>query len=498
LKKINILSLCQAYRYIQAESYKNFLSHYSIEIRNYEVDDLISLVKTLYNENNYKYIFNLFYVGYKIPQIGKEFDLLRIDEKSIINIELKRTSDEETIYKQLKRNKYYLNFIDKKIYNFSFVSDKKQLYFLNENNSISEVDPQFLLQLLEEQQIEQINNIDNLFDPSDYLVSPFNSTDKFTGDEYFLTHQQEEIKENILNTVKNDGTTNFIAITGSAGTGKTLLVYDIAKEVRKIHKKALIVHCGNLNNGQHKLNNKYNWEIIPIKKHKEYELSKYSIVIIDEAQRIRKDQLEKIINKIRMSNSTCIFSYDKLQTLSKIEESINIENNINNIDGIIKHNLSEKIRTNKEISLFIKAIFNKKKKIILPKNNNIVLNYFKHSNSAKEFLSSLNNKEWEVLRFTPSQFHIEHHENYSITSSKTSHEVIGQEFDGVAVTIDELFSYNKSGELIYKGRSYYHSTKMFFQNITRTRKRLNVVIINNSELLDRCLSILQDKPTTDD
>ena len=100
--------------------------------------------------------------------------------------------------------------------------------------------------------------------------------------------------------------------------------------------------------------------------------------------------------------------------------------------------------------------------------------------------------EWEVLRFTPSQYSNEHHEKYSDDSKKSSHNVIGQEFDSVAVTIDKYFSYSENGELIYRGKAYYYPVKMLFQNITRTRKKLNLVIIDNEEILGRCVSILQN------
>ena len=43
---------------------------------------------------------------------------------------------------------------------------------------------------------------------------------------YFLTVQQEQIY-NEIRTKLSDATTKFIALTGSAGTGKTLLTYHI-------------------------------------------------------------------------------------------------------------------------------------------------------------------------------------------------------------------------------------------------------------------------------
>ena len=492
MKKINLLSLVQAYSSLEEDIFNSFLSLYDIEVKNEEVDDLTSLVDILYTKSNSVKIFDQFYVGYKIPQIGKEFDLLRLGEDFVINIELKKISTEEKVQKQLNRNQYYLSYLGKKIHNFSFISETKQLFFLNDRNIIEEVDFPYLLNLLESSENCNTPNIDGLFNPSDYLVSPFNSTDKFIEDGYFLTPQQEEIKKSILHTINHNPTAAFASISGSAGTGKTLLMYDIAKKIRAFNKKVLIIHCGYLNDGQNKLNDDHGWNIIPIKNHNRHTLSDYDVVIIDEAQRIYPNQLEYIVNVIRHCNGKCLFSYDKSQTLHTKEEQWNIEQQINGIESISTYNLTERIRTNKEIASFIKALFNKKRNNIkLINSGNIELNYFDNNDDAKSFLRSLNDQEWKVLRFTPSQYNNEHHEEYSDTSHETSHGVIGQEFDSVVVVIDRFFSYRQEGSLIYRGGSYYYPAKMLFQNITRTRKRLNIVIINNSELLDRCVSILQ-------
>ncbi len=492
MKNINILSLVHAQSSLQEESYKNFVSHYGIEIKNEEVNDLASLVKVLSDQTSNKNIFNQYYVGYQIPQIGKEFDLLRFGEEYIINIELKKTSTPAKIQKQLKRNKYYLSFIKNKMHNFCFQSDTGELFYLSDNDELKNADFSSLIKLLEDQQLDNINNIDNLFNPSNYLVSPFNSTEKFINDQYFLTKQQEKVKSEILITIEDETTPSFISITGSAGTGKTLLTYDVAKELRNCGKKCLIIHCGLLNDGQLALNDKYGWNIIPIKHYPRHELSDYEVIIIDEAQRIYPTQLEDIVNKTQTTNGNCIFSYDKSQTLAKQEERNNIDQSINNISSIVTYKLTEKIRTNKEIASFMKALFYCKSDTKPSSKDNIELNYFKSIDDAKDYLGTLDDQEWEILRFTPSQYNKEHHETYSNFSHKTSHGIIGQEFENVVISIDNLFSYNENGELSYRGSTYYDAAKMLFQNITRTRKRLNIVIINNSKLLDRCISSLKD------
>ena len=87
--------------------------------------------------------------------------------------------------------------------------------------------------------------INELFNPSDYLVSPFNSTEKFINGNYFLTVQQENIFHDIQKKLQ-DSTTNFIALTGSAGTGKTLLTYHIAKHYMHMGKRVLVFIVHNL------------------------------------------------------------------------------------------------------------------------------------------------------------------------------------------------------------------------------------------------------------
>ena len=340
------------------------------------------------------------------------------------------------------------------------------------------------------QVIDEIDNADELFNPSDYLVSPFNSTDKFLAKNYFLTNQQESIKKQIKQTLADANKYTFIAVTGSAGTGKTLLIYDIFLSLKNNKKKPLIIHCGYLNYGQNTLK-AHEWEIIPIKSAIHYDFSKYDVVIIDEAQRIYSSQLKDIVEKIKSINGFCIFSYDKLQTLASWEKHNDIDSKICGIENIIKYKLSEKIRTNKEISVFIRSLFNNKRNFDVINKGNIVLNYFKSLEGAKKYLDTLDERDWEVIRFTPSQYNKEHHEEYSDDTKRSSHKVIGQEFDGVAVTIDKYFSYNKNGALIYRGKAYYDPVQMLFQNITRTRKKLNLVVIDNEEILVRCISILR-------
>ena len=78
--------------------------------------------------------FDSFYYSYAIPQIGKEFDLLKVTPESILNIELKSQEIEfEKIRTQLVRNKHYLRHTGRKIYSFTYTASTNEVYWLNDD-----------------------------------------------------------------------------------------------------------------------------------------------------------------------------------------------------------------------------------------------------------------------------------------------------------------------------------------------------------------------------
>lgn len=487
-KRSNLLSVIQAYSTLTHDGFKEFSLYHNIALKAEEINDLSTLVSLLvekYGQTSAD--LENFLVGYKIPQIGKEFDLLRFGKNYHINIELKSTSIPEKALKQLERNKYYLKFLGKPVHYFTFDAESSALYYLIDDNTLRKEGLCKLAEILKEQEIEYDQDVKELFNPSDYLVSPFNSTERFTKGEYFLTNQQEESRIKILNSIETTPSASFISLTGRAGTGKTLLAYDIVKYFIEKGDTALILHCGQLNKGHQRLIDS-GWNICAIKSLKRTNLNKFKLVLVDEAQRLYINQFDDIQSKISQSNGNCIFAHDTYQTLALHEEKANISGKITDLCKKQTYSLSEKIRSNKEISNFIKALQDNKRNFDATRSNNVQIRYFSKTEDTKNFLLSLNKEEWEVLRFTPSQYSKEFHVEY-VHDAQTSHEIIGQEFEGIAVVIDQFFFYDNEGRLSYRGNTYYLATKMLFQNLTRARKRLLVVILKNEQLLKRCLSM---------
>ena len=88
MKAINLKSLINIFLAnveTLPKEYINFIGEdYGLEVKKYELNVLKSLIEYI-EENNMISLneYNYFYLGYKIPQIGKEFDLLRFDDENI-------------------------------------------------------------------------------------------------------------------------------------------------------------------------------------------------------------------------------------------------------------------------------------------------------------------------------------------------------------------------------------------------------------------------------
>lgn len=235
------------------------------------------------------------FYSFSIPQISKEFDLLKIGNNKVINVELKSQEvSEEKIITQLKQNRTYLSIISSHVENYACVKSSDQnvgIYKLNDGDlilsSITE-----LIDDVGAVEDPKKDNLEALFRPKDYLISPLNTPERFLEGRYFLTNQQYEIKKQILDSV---GRNLVWGISGDAGTGKTFLLYDIAKELAERFAVGLI-HCSHLSVGHQYLNRHLdNLFIIEPKDFSEDWAADMQVICVDETQRIYSDTLEKIL-----------------------------------------------------------------------------------------------------------------------------------------------------------------------------------------------------------
>lgn len=62
------------------------------------------------------------------------------------------------------------------------------------------------------------------------------------------------------------------------------------------------------------------------------------------------------------------------------------------------------------------------------------------------------------------------------------HGVVGQEFDNVLVLLGDIFYYGTDNRLTVRYSNHYDPERMFYQAITRSRKKIMLVVVNNNKL----------------
>lgn len=459
----------------------------SHQYRHQEILDIRKLIEKLCVSNEK---LEGFIYGYSIPQLNKEFDLLKITETFCLNIELKSGEvSEDRIKKQLLQNIHYLNVLNKeKICAYTYVSSTDSLYTLDCENRLVKTSFSILSDTVNSLSKAEEIDLNSVFTPKNILVSPLNSTEKFLEGKYLLTEHQENIKKDILSAISQNTEGQFIGLTGGPGTGKTLLIYDIVKELSK-EKRVLVIHSGILCDGHRELNKHIrNMKIISAKELRYREIKDVDLVVVDESQRLYKKSLDDAERWVIKSKAICLFSYDSGQILSKTEKRRNTSERIDNLCKDKKYELTNKIRTNKELALFITCLRDLSKyrseyyfpsvKILFEPNKNKALSYAKR----------LKMNGYEYISYTPSIFNSRL--DYQVSENNT-HRVIGQEFEGVCMMLgDDLYYEDKK----LKGKTHpnpdYLFDQLLYQGLTRVRSKL-VLIISSEDLLFNILPMFQ-------
>lgn len=491
------LEICSEYENISSGRDKK------IKIKDHEYESLCRMVDEL--EKNKATIADMdgFHFSFSISQISKEFDLLKIKKgRMALNIELKSEMvGKERIKRQLLENQYYLKHIAMDIKSFTYVADENQFFMLREG-VLKECDISELISALKSFE-EYDEDISRLFNPKDFLISPLNAPQEFLNAQYFLTDAQKEIKKDIISDVKKENHHRFWGITGKAGTGKTLLLYDLARNLGQIGP-VCIIHCGIFCDGHNFLKNKlHNVNIMEVKELNSVEegqekviksLKDYKFILVDETQRIYDESFRLICKVVSQYDLIGIFSYDGFQTLSKSEENNRIAEKIRELEGLQEKRLTTKIRTNKEMAAFIEKLLN------LNANTEKGFRYEKMdvlcAGSIEEGKRIIRyyqkKKDYTFIEYTKSNYQKSNLDLYH--GDTNTHKVIGQEYDNVIIIMDENFMYSDDGRLKTHEHpnSNYLFYKLFFQGVSRARERLCIVVVNNPELFRKILDIKYD------
>ena len=120
---------------------------------------------------------------------------------------------------------------------------------------------------------------------------------------------------------------------------------------------------------------------------------------------------------------------------------------------------------------------------------NIDILYANNINESDKIIRFYTQNGYTFITFTPSQYKSNSIDHYS--RFVNSHQVIGQEFDNVMIVIDNNFRYNSKGELEAKEHPNpdYLFPRLFYQNISRAREKLCIVVLENKIIFEQFLRI---------
>lgn len=432
-----------------------------------------------------------FFFSFVIDHISKEFDLLKIasDKSRVLNVELKSQDvGLDRIEKQLRQNRYYLGHITKNILSFTYLSSTGQVFTLDGEGRFCETSMENLAEIMNGFGPSMSEGIDSLFNARDFLVSPVNAPGRFLAGQYFLTDQQRDFRDRILKRLgKKEGERAlFLAVTGLAGTGKTQLVYDLARTV-SAGEKVLILHCSRLSRGHLYLQERL--EGITIRNIESFrgaeDLKECGLVLVDEIQRIRPEEFERVHRAVLTCRRACIFSCDLTRAPSAAEMEKDLTALLAEVCERV-YELTTRIRINKEMYMFQKGLLNLKQKVRNYRYENVRIVYAGNDEEADTILEYFRFQGYVLIDDSPIPVS-EDREEGPMARIVDEGQAIGQEFDSVLLVMDSGFYYDEKG-LLHGAAP--EKEQFLTEAISRTRERLCLMVKGSPDTFEKAASVL--------
>ena len=426
---------------------------YFLKMREWELESMKALVRELEVHMQDVHALRFFY-SFQVPRLGKEFDLLQIKNDQIVNIELKsgKVSD-EAVRKQLLQNRYYLSVQGKMIQSYTYISSQERLVRLNNHDHIVEADWDQLCLALQRQSKDYEGDIEDLFQAEMYLFSPVTEPERFLNKEYFLTSQQKDIERRILDKIRKVKY-GYFWFSGLPGTGKTLLLYDIAMKL-SVHQKVCMIHCGETGK---------EWKIlhdrllrIAFLSDSQLEecpdLKEYSAILVDEAHLLSVKELHRILEL--SEKHPVIFSGDDEDMISDEEMDRTMLREIEHLPDIQSFHLTNRIRTNAELSSFIQNMMHLPEKRMVRYYPHIQVVYANDEEEAGILLKGYQNQ--------------------------------------LVFIIDERYYYDEKGYLREQRQKQQEPTavRMLFHRLNEAREEFAIIVKRNEAVYEVLLELLQ-------
>lgn len=470
-------------------------------IRKWEIESLRSFSENL-TEHMAEAASFTFYYSFQIPKLGKEFDLLRISEQSVVNIELKSNAvSMEKIRKQLLQNRYYLASLGKTVRSYTYVSSSQKLFRLTNSNKLIESGWNQLCKDFSKQEGCYHDHIEDLFREELYLISPLTDPDRFLCRDYFLTFQQKDIKNHMIHNIRTKNSC-FQGFTGLPGTGKTLLLYDMALHLSE-KQRVLILNFGEFPKEIEQL--KKRLKRIDFYSFREEnnipDFSAYSVILVDQSHQMPPVFFHRLREYGIAFQKNLIFTYDLEDAISPDEQSLQSVSLLHSLPDFQEFRLTNRIRMNSELSSFIHNMMNRNKYHRRTEYPSISLSLANKSVEVHRLLQFYMENDYMFLsdETIPVTQNLEFPENSSMKACVG----MGKDFEKVVMLIDESFYYDGDGYLrckdeprslsaVLKEETFSVSrVRTLFHGLYRAKREIAVIVFQNEEVFSTLLCLLQ-------
>ena len=271
---------------------------------------------------------------------------------------------------------------------------------------------------------------------------------------------QKDIIHKIIISMIADGN---VLLEGLPGTGKTLLLYDMAMKL-SVRQQVCLIHCGEAVE---------QWKVL----HERLRRVKYladsqitsdllsgaSAVLVDEAHLLSQEKLEYLLRYC--GKRPVIFSSDYENMLSPEELDRAAVHALEQISGIQSFRLTNRIRTNAEISSFIQNM------MCLPERKKG--RHFPHVT----VMYANDDREADVL-LSDAQ-----HQGYQVILNEAEPAICA---DRLAMVLDQRYFYDRQNYL----RSDDRSVRRLFHQLNGAKEELLLVVKQNEPLYAVLLDLL--------
>ncbi|MBQ3786180.1 MAG: ATP-binding protein [Lachnospiraceae bacterium] len=503
MKPVNIYALTRINRPDDIMRLERQMSgrHSFMKVKPWEVDDLKLFAQKLLGMAKGPSVL-YFYYSFVMPRLGKEFDLLRVGRSYVLNVELKsRAVPYETVKKQLLQNRHYLSALGLNVYSYTFLRESDQLVRLSNSGRLIESDWEELMGLIEGQGSCFDGDIELLFREDRYLISPLTDPGRFLRKEYFLTWQQMDIKKKMLEKIRqafeDKDSPPIQGFTGYPGTGKTLLLYDLAMELSQ-KDRVCVFHFGSHEKELEELDDRLKRvDYYYCEGNGDISIEKdYRVIFVDEGHRLTQRSLGQITDLSEKWNAPVIISYDREDDIHPSEREFEGADIIEAIPGYTGYFLTNRIRLNSELSTFIR-------RLVHPGGGN----HKKEYPSVTLMYSQSEEETYQLFALLgyENYFYIYDEEDTEVSQIGKYEELLPcigameatcKEYDRVVMRMDRGFYYDDSGYLRYNGTGptggqLYGRVRKLFHGLSRAKEKIALVVDSDPELFEAVLSMLQ-------